>query len=285
MAGTVAYEDLDQQGRARLLGAKIQKLLTDKHMAITEFARRIESNYSVVNKWVTGSSLPRLEMADAIADALGDPKLTHYIQRAWTTKCAVCKLEFIRTEFRNQRMYCSPQCKRVARKISNYSGGSKPKRSPLEAEALLARIAVTAFCNACTGNEGVCRVSDCELRPVSPLPLFDLQQMRRDQLREDLVKYDKQKRSEASKRIWADPAYRQRQSEIQRKAREAWTPERRKAHADAIKAGRRRAGSADNAKKTLNDEIAHLNGGIGVLSRMSPEALNALGDALKGRSS
>lgn len=285
MAGTVAYEDLDQQGRARLLGAKIQKLLTDKHMPTTNFARQIGSSYSVVAKWVTGQSLPRLEMADAISDALGDPKLTHYIQRAWTHKCDVCKLEFIRAEFRNQRIYCSPQCRRVARKVSNYSGGAKPKKSPLEAEALLARIAVSAFCNACTGNDSVCRVSDCELRPVSPLPLFSMQEMRRDQLREDLVKYDKKKRSEASRKIWADPAYRQRQSEIQRKARQAWTPERRKAHADAIKAGRRRAGSADTAKKTLNDEISHLNGGIGVLSRMSPEALSALGDALRGRSS
>lgn len=285
MSKTVAYEDLDQQGRARILGAKMQKLLADHHMPITEFARRIGSNYSVVNKWITGSSLPRLEMADAISDALGDPKLTHYIQRAWTYKCDVCKMEFVRAEFRNQRIYCSPQCRRVARKVSNYSGGSKPKRSPLEAEALLARIAVSAFCNACTGNDGVCRVSDCELRPVSPLPLFDMQQMRREQLRNDLVKYDSKKRSEAAKRIWADPAYRQRQSEIQRKARKSWTPERRKAHAEAIKAGRRKAGSADTAKGSLDQEISHLTGGIGVMRRMSPEALITFGEALKGKSS
>lgn len=65
--------------------------------------------------------------------------------------------------------WCSSSCQRVGRKRL---AGRDTRQSAIRAERALGRhrAAVEAFCRACE-PAGWCQAPECELRPVSPLPL------------------------------------------------------------------------------------------------------------------
>lgn len=281
----ILFRDLDQAGRARIVGARLQSIIVQKGWSIQEFSRRMKLNHGTCGKWVNGAALPSPDRIDSVANVLDSPELIAFITRAWKRNCLICDIEYTANTAKGVKLYCSPSCKHVAKKL-NYAPAKMAKKNPLEAEALLGRLVISDFCNDCSGGNGLCPDQECGLRPISPLPLASAAAIASRNSVEASKKHSPEKRSAAAKMVWDRPGYADRMSTEMRSRWGNLTDIQKKNHIEVITKGRwgnkdqRRAAKVKAVKKTKG-RLAHQAATIKVLRKMKPDEIEQLGDALR----
>lgn len=121
--------------------------------------------------WRTGRILPRIETARLLAEALDAPVLATLAIELRRKSCIVCATEFVDDSGSDNRVYCSASCQRVKEKMR--VGVDRRQRAAIaERRLIVHQRAVAAFCASCEPS-GRCVTPECDLRPVSPLPLFE----------------------------------------------------------------------------------------------------------------
>jgi transcriptional regulator with XRE-family HTH domain len=281
----ISFRDLDQAGRARIVGARLQSIIVQKGWSIQEFSRRMKLSHGTCGKWVNGVALPSPDRIDSVANVLDSPELITFITRAWKRNCLICDIEYTANTAKGVKLYCSPSCKHVAKKL-NYAPAKMAKKNPLEAEALLGRLVISEFCNDCSGGNGLCPDRECGLRPISPLPLASAAAISSRNSVEASKKHSPEKRSEASKMVWDRPGYAVRMSTEMRSRWCNLTDVQKRNHIEAITKGRwgnkdqRRTAKVKAVKKTKG-RLAHQAATIKVLRKMNSDEIDQLGDALR----
>jgi hypothetical protein len=168
----------------------------------------IGTGTSAVAVWRNGDNLPRTDTAQRLAEALDWPKLLTIARDGRRGICERCGSVFV-NEGGGPKRFCSGECLAVDEALRQPPAGraladavrteldrvhgtsDSVRRKPLAAaldqyvrsdSKRVARIersgrrltvvqtAVAGYCGACEPS-GVCRAPECELRPVSPLPL------------------------------------------------------------------------------------------------------------------
>lgn len=200
--------------RAVRFGKALERAMKARDVGSRPLAEALGSSRTTIMYWRTGRILPRLDTTHAIAAALDAPALVGLMVELRTKRCQVDDVAFVDDTGSDNRTYCSSSCQRVGRKRL---AGRDTRASAIRAERALARhrIAVEAFCRQCE-PDGWCAAPECELRPVSPLPLVSE--------RADIVPLVHSKRNG-----YADPDRRRRQSERQARTWAAMSPEDRRA--------------------------------------------------------
>jgi DNA-binding XRE family transcriptional regulator len=152
---------------ARRFGAELRVALAARGMTQRGFARTNDVGRSRLANWVTGSSVPSVETAERIADALMWPKLADLARAAYRINCGGCGQEF--TALTNgPARYCSEACRRYHTKLA---GASRDlSRAVLERQAARYATAIAAMCAACEPS-GLCRTADCPLQVAGVSPL------------------------------------------------------------------------------------------------------------------
>lgn len=281
----ISFRDLDHAARARIVGARLQSIIVQKGWSIQEFARRMKLSHGICGKWVNGAALPSPDRIDSVAHVLEAPELITFITRAWKRNCLVCDIEYTANTAKGVKLYCSPSCKHVSKKLS-YAPAKKARKTPLEAEALLGRLVISDFCNDCSGGNGLCPDQECGLRPLSPLPLASAAAIASRNSIEASKNLDPEKRAAVSRMVWDRPGYADRMAEEQRTRWNNLTDAQKKNHIEAITKGRwgnkneQRAAKIKAVKQTKG-RLAHQAATIKVLRKMKPEEIEQLGDALR----
>jgi hypothetical protein len=241
---------------------------------------------SAIGSWRAGNNLPRLETAGRLAESLQWPKLLTLARAGRTDHCQRCGAEFS-NEGGAPKRFCSDECRAVDTQLRQPPPGraladavrtelervgGKPgvyiRRRPLQAalrqytgsdskrQARVDRSArqltviaasVGAYCRSCE-PEGVCHAADCELRPVSPLPLA-VSAKEADIARRPPGTHGSPENHEAwltaqrtaNERRWSRPGEREAQSRATRERWAALTTEQRAERGRVISAARRAA--------------------------------------------
>jgi transcriptional regulator with XRE-family HTH domain len=151
-------KELDRAMRARGVGRRL-------------VAAALGSSDTSIMYWRTGRMLPRIATARRLAQALAWPRLASLAVELRRKACLVDGVEFIDDSGSDNRVYCSPSCQR-ARQKSRVGVDRRARAATAERHLAVHQRAVAAFCAGCEPS-GRCVTPECELRPVSPLPLFD----------------------------------------------------------------------------------------------------------------
>lgn len=232
--------DSTRRRHAARFGALLTETLAERGVSRRGLARALGTSPGLLWQWSAGNNLPRLETAQRVADALGEPRLAAIVREARTVTCAACRATMV-VEGGRPRRWCSDACKVVGNAMRS---GVPSRERAVVAERRLAlyRDAVAAMCQGCE-PEGLCRDASCALRPVSPLPLAkaprgpsdvppDPPRVMTDAMREAIVS--------ANRERWARPGAREAMAEAERARVAAMTDEARAEHARRISEGRRR---------------------------------------------
>lgn len=149
--------ELDKAMRARGVGRRL-------------VASAIGASDTSVMYWRTGRILPRTLTAAKLAEALAWPRLATLASELRRKACLVCGVEFVDDSGSDNRRYCSLSCRSVRGKA--VVGVDRRQRAAIAERRLTAhQRAVAAYCAGCE-PAGRCVTPDCDLRPVSPLPLL-----------------------------------------------------------------------------------------------------------------
>lgn len=219
-----------KRDRAIRFGRELERAMKARDVGTRVVAEALGTSRTSVMYWRTGRILPRIETAQALAEALDTERLVTVCIEMRTKTCAVDGVAFVDDTGSDNRTYCSSSCQRVGRKRT---AGRDVRASAVRAERALARhrAAVEAFCRGCS-PEGWCPAAECELRGVSPLPLVSE--------RVDITPVATSKRNG-----WTDPDRRRRDSERQTRTWAALDPKARAERvARAAEASRRARGLA-----------------------------------------
>lgn len=153
----------------------LRRLMAAQGLRVVDIARELGVETQTVVEWRQGERLPLVHNAVKLADVLSAPSLLHMTTRARTMACGFCHRDFIVTNSGGRpRKYCSEQCQS--------SGTAERRRSETrerwgkvhtrwENRYRKAQDAIDRMCHECADWEGVCRMAECPLRAVSPLPL------------------------------------------------------------------------------------------------------------------
>ena len=160
-----------KKDRAIRFGAELNRAMKARDVGRRTVAEAVGSSGTSVMYWRTGRLLPRIETAQRLATALTWPRLASLAIELRKKRCLVDDVEFVDDSGSDNRVYCSASCQRVKHK--SVVGVDRRQRAARAERALLVhRRAVAAYCTACEPG-GRCVTPECELRPVSPLPLFE----------------------------------------------------------------------------------------------------------------
>lgn len=160
--------DSPRRAVARRFGSELRKAMTTRHATVRGTATNIGLSRTLLHFYRDGVNLPRIETAERLALELDWPRLMSIALEARTGACELCGTSFPAQGSGNKR-YCSEDCRRVA--CARRSGTSTRGRAVVaERRATRLAAAIDAFCRACE-PDGVCRMADCQLRDVSPLPV------------------------------------------------------------------------------------------------------------------
>ncbi len=157
-----------RRAAARRFGVLLTRDLERRNLGTRTLAERVGVSRSLVMQWKLGNNLPRLEVALRVAETLGDPKLATVVRES---RSGICANEWCRRPFINlgpgPRRFCSVDCLNVSAKRR---AGVDPRveRATLRRRLATLTNAVAAMCHECE-PAGLCRMSDCPLRAVSPL--------------------------------------------------------------------------------------------------------------------
>jgi DNA-binding XRE family transcriptional regulator len=129
--------------------------MRERAVKAPELARAVGVTRNSVYSYTSGATVPGIDVAQRIADALIAPTLVELARNAKRRKCQTCQRSFF--VHKGPRKFCTDACLRVATK-----GGRRILPDPRQD-------AIRAMCLGCE-PEGVCRHDGCPLRPFSPLP-------------------------------------------------------------------------------------------------------------------
>jgi transcriptional regulator with XRE-family HTH domain len=215
-----------KRDRAIRFGRALEAAMARREVGTRPIADALGSSRTSVMYWRTGRMLPRIETVRRLAAVLDSPELVALATELRRKRCLIDEVEFVDDSGSDNRVFCSASCQRVAEK--RRLGSSLDKRAAVaERRLVVLERAVDAYCAACE-PEGRCVTPDCQLRPVSPLPLFahrlDLEPV--DGGRKPLSIEDRRARGRITASAWA-----------------AYTPDERAARiAHAAEASRRARG-------------------------------------------
>lgn len=225
---------------AKKLGVHLTRLLAERGLSKRGVAAELSTSRSLLTLWCKGQSLPSLEQALELSQAIGDDRILEIVRDGRMVTCPIDGTQF---EWRGggPAVYCSDRCRKVGaaanqRKTRNTS---IPK---LEGELALLTDRIAAFCGSCEWD-GICKTPDCELRAVSPLPLRlapDVDEVEPWQ-QGPLTEEGREALSSKSRARWADPEYRERNLAAMQAAGHPAHDERRDEWRAAVAAGRRSA--------------------------------------------
>jgi transcriptional regulator with XRE-family HTH domain len=193
---------------ASRFGAELRVAMLKRQVGQHRLAEAVGCGSSAIAVWKAGDNLPRTDTAQRLADALDWPKLIVIAREGRTGSCVRCGGPFI-NEGGSPKRFCSAECRDVDEQLRQPPAGralaeaikaeldrvkgstDSIRRKPLaaaltryvrsdskrvvrversERRLRVVQESVAAFCGACEPS-GVCRTPECELRPVSPLPL------------------------------------------------------------------------------------------------------------------
>lgn len=154
---------------------ELRRVLTARGLSQRQAARDAGLTFDIINRYVTGRSVPMMRTAARLADALDAPRLLELTAAHRTITCEGCGASFVdgRHSGGEPRRFCTRRCsKRLRHRI--VAEVRRPyELVVVERQRDELREAVAAMCRACTLGAGLCWDGDCPLRPVSPLPLAD----------------------------------------------------------------------------------------------------------------
>ena len=166
----------------------LRRKMSHAGIRVDTMARALGSNRGSVTQWRNGYRLPEARFLGGIADLLDAPVLVQIAQEYRSGTCAECLMPFIsHPKNGQQQRYCGASCKsahnkRVARernastrpnrlaKAEHRRASAEKARDEAQRDRKAALDLVAAFCRSCEWD-GVCKMADCQLRSLSPLPL------------------------------------------------------------------------------------------------------------------
>lgn len=191
---------------ARRFGIELREAMAERGIGTKTLAPQVPCATSAIANWRSGCNLPTLKTALKLSEALQWPKLYRIAQDARQGVCPQCGTLFV-NEGGKPKLYCSPTCRTaaearrakawrpdpdvvLARRIDELAreAGTVRKRDLRDATATFRatrnrgvritlardldrhRATVERFCRSCEWD-GFCKNAECELRPISPLPL------------------------------------------------------------------------------------------------------------------
>lgn len=156
--------------RAIRFGRELERAMKARGVGRRPVAAAIGASDTSIMYWRTGRILPRIVTAQKLAEALDWARLASLAIELRKKRCIVDDVEFVDDSGSDNRLYCSISCQKVKGKRD--VGVDRRTRAAIAERKLKAhQDAVAAFCAGCE-PAGHCYAADCELRPVSPLPLF-----------------------------------------------------------------------------------------------------------------
>ena len=125
--------------------------------------------------------LPKLSTVRHIADFLLCPSLYEMAAEMRTVECERCDLSFLvpngSLAGKRRRRFCSAYCSGRARYLKVKDQGHREALNALEVmegENVRLRRAIDKMCRECAGWDGLCRITECRLRDVTPLPIAEV---------------------------------------------------------------------------------------------------------------
>lgn len=164
-----------RKAKAMIFAAELRRIMRVRKVGRRTLAKAMHmSSDSIVHAWRSGNTLPRIESAVALAEALDHPKLLTMVKAA---RIGICQNEHCRKPFENEggkpKQFCSDQCREAVQKLR--AGTSTRERAVIYERRLGdANLAVKQMCHGCE-PEGICHEAGCPLRSLSPLPLIVIQ--------------------------------------------------------------------------------------------------------------
>ncbi len=157
--------------RAIRFGHELERAMKDRGVGRRTVAEALGSSDTSVMYWRTGRILPRIETARKLAEVLERPRLATLAVELRRKRCLVDDVEFVDDSGSDNRTYCSASCQR-ARQKGLVGSDRRTRAARAERRLTVVQRAVDAYCSACEPS-GRCVTPACDLRPASPLPLFD----------------------------------------------------------------------------------------------------------------
>lgn len=150
----------------------------------TILGRACGASKDMVRTWRTGAGIPPVRIGELIYEALGcDVRLRSALTRERRRVCPECDQVFYvdsETGRATKSRFCTDRCAsnnltraNRAHKREYSLSVTRRRRFMLEEDLARHKAAVVAMCEACA--DGACPNGQCELRPVSPFPLIQLQ--------------------------------------------------------------------------------------------------------------
>jgi transcriptional regulator with XRE-family HTH domain len=230
-----------RRAAAKRFGSELRKAMKRTGVGQGHLAASLGIGESAIRNWLAGNNLPRLDSAQLLAAGLTAPILVDIVLEAREGACEGCGKRYV-NEGGGPKRFCSNECRDIAEKIRTAKGDTRSRATVAERRLRDHMAAVDAMCRGCE-PEGLCRDTECALRPVSPLPVAlranDAQPVQRS-----LGAWEDRPRMlavlrQATEDRWARDGERERQSERQRARFAAMTEEQRAKFRESVSRGRR----------------------------------------------
>lgn len=240
-----------KQMAAKRFGAELRRAMTARNVGQRTLAEELGIGRTTICWYLRGEVLPRLARANTMAAALDWPRLALILKDARTVICRTCGSEFLNDGGGPARYCPGGTCQRVAEKkrqgvtADQRADVSERRLEEVRATLSVHEVVVAEICAECEPG-GVCHVSECRLRPVSPLSLHTVYGAVISPVIKSRAtgRHSDERRSAAALRMrrrWAVDGARSTQGD---QARAWWadlSPEQRAEQLERIHAGKRRA--------------------------------------------
>jgi transcriptional regulator with XRE-family HTH domain len=268
---------------AQAFARELRKAMTARKASAVRLAEASGCMKSSINSWRAANNLPQPATAARLAEALDWPKLLAISTDARRKRCPRCGASYVDATGAGNRQFCSADCRLVDSQLRKpapaialhdavraatdarlageaerrtlpatldalhaYEAAARRQRDRVDAQdrRLRALVAsVEAMCGGCE-PEGLCRTTDCPLRPFSPLPVASDRAVA--EIRKPASPHDAEHRDawlasvrSANEARWSREGERERASETHRALHAAMSPEQREERGRRISAGRR----------------------------------------------
>jgi len=163
--------------RRDYFSGELKKALDRNNTTISELSRDAKIKYSRLHHWATARSMPSIHAAQRIADFLGDEEIMQAAILVNTRKCSNCSKDYVQESSQGKSLLCSAECRAQNRRLLDKTGTSTIQSIEFIPESKYEK-SISAYCNSCE-PAGLCLTPECQLRSVSPLPLFSKTEARK----------------------------------------------------------------------------------------------------------
>lgn len=160
----------------------LRSVMKERGIGFRHLAKQMGVSEGTLGHVREAQNLPGLGLGLELAAALDSPALGELIVQIRTQECSrpTCPVTFVNPG-RGDRKYCSDHCRRAMTKRRDPDSrarafAAEEALAETDVELNRTRMAVMAMCRECE-PEGACRIADCPLRPVSPLPLVAVREV------------------------------------------------------------------------------------------------------------